>query len=152
MKKGILASLGDLLANSVADWRQLTVMAFLGVTLAACAGLGGVTKESPQDKKVAAVTSQVEARWAALIAGDPAKSYSFLSVGSQSRLTLEQYRAKARLTGFRAAKIEKVECEAEICRVSVRVTLDTRKMKGLPMPETESWILEGGEYRFVWPL
>ena len=32
------------------------------------------------------------------------------------------------------------------------ITLDTKKMKGIPMPETETWILEDGEYRYFWPL
>ncbi|MGH7485048.1 MAG: hypothetical protein ACREMY_05490, partial [bacterium] len=76
----------------------------------------------------------------------------FLSTGSKATVSFNLYKAKARLSGFRDAKIEKVVCEPEICKVSMRVTLDTKKMKGLPMPETETWILEGGEYRYVWPL
>lgn len=152
MSKGFSPSRNDLSPKSVANWRQLTVAAIFGVTLAACAGLGGVTKDSPDSEKVAAVTQQVEARWVALIAGDIAKSYSFMSTGSQASVSPELYRAKARLSGFTAAKIEKVVCEPEICKVSVRVTLDTRRMKGLPIPETETWILEGGKYRYVSPL
>jgi hypothetical protein len=25
-------------------------------------------------------------------------------------------------------------------------------MKGLPLPVTETWVLENGEYWYVWPL
>jgi hypothetical protein len=139
-------------AKPVVGWRQLTVAAFFGVTLAACSGLGGVTKDSPEEAKVAAVTKQVEARWDALIAGDVQKSYSFLSAGSKASTSLDLYKAKARLSGFRAAKIEKIACGQEICKVSMQVTIDTKRMKGLPLPETETWILEGGEYRYVWLL
>ncbi len=138
--------------DSVAGWRQLTVASIFGVTLAACAGIGGVTKESPEDVKVAAVTRQVNARWAALIAGDVQKSYDFLSAGSKATTSLDMYRTKARLRGFRKAEIEKVECGQETCKVSMRVTIDTPKMKGLPLPATETWILEGGEYRYVFLL
>lgn len=152
MNRVISRSGDEFSAHSVAGWRQLTVVAIFGVTLAACSSLGGVSKDSPEEVKVAAVTKQVEARWDALIAGDVAKSYSFLSSGSKATTSLELYRAKARLSGFRAAKIEKVDCGQEICKVSMRVTLDTRKMKGLPLPATETWILEGGEYRYVWLL
>lgn len=152
MRKAFLAAASELSPHSVADWRQLTVAAIFSVTLAACAGLAPITRDSPNDAKVAAVTRQVEARWAAMIAGDVPKSYSFMSTGSKAALSIDEYKVKARLVGFRKAKIEKVVCEPEICKVSLRITLDTRKMKGLPLPETETWILEGGEYRYVWPL
>jgi len=36
--------------------------------------------------------------------------------------------------------------------VTVRATLDHRLMKGLPLPVTETWVLEKGEYWYVWPL
>ena len=152
MSKGFSMHANDLSSHFVANWRQLTLTGIFGVTLAACAGLGMLSKDSPEDVKVAAVTKQVHARWDALIAGDKEKSYSFLSTGSKATGSLDLYKTKARLTGFKAAKVEKVVCGQETCKVSMRVTLDTRRMKGLPLPETETWILEGGEYRYVWLL
>lgn len=152
MSTGFLSERSELSRKNVANWRQLTLSAIFGVTLAACAGLGTVSKDAPDDVKKAAVTKQVEARWKAMIDGDVPKSYSYLSAGSKATTSLDRYRAKARLTGFRAYRIEKVVCEPEICKVSMVVTLDTKKMKGIPMPETETWILEDGEYRYFWPL
>jgi len=152
MKWSISPPRGVFSVENVAGWRQLTVAAIFGVTLAACASLGSVSSKSPDDVKVAAVTKQVEGRWKALIDGDVEKSYGYLSSGSKATTTLDRYKVKARLTGFRAYKIEKVDCGQETCKVSLRVTLDTRRMKGLPLPETETWILEGGEYRFVFLL
>ena len=152
MNRVISRSGDEFSAHSVAGWRQLTVVAIFGVRLAACSSLGGVSKDSPEEVKVAAVTKQVEARWDALIAGDVAKSYSFLSAGSQATTALDLYKAKARLMVGKASMIDKVECDQELCKVSMRVTIDTRRMKGLPLPETETWILEGGEYRYVWLL
>jgi hypothetical protein len=132
--------------ENVAGWRQLTVAAVFGVTLAACAGL---TKDSPDEMKVAAVRKQVEGRWAALMAGDAEKAYSYLSTGSKATNPLELYKRKARLSGFREATIDTVDCGQELCRVTMHVKIDTKRVKGLPMPETETWILEGGEYRYV---
>lgn len=152
MSTGFLSERSELSRKNVANWRQLTLSAIFGVTLAACAGLGTVSKDAPDDVKKAAVTKQVEARWKAMIDGDVPKSYSYLSAGSKATTSLDRYRAKARLTGFRAYRIENVVCEPEICKVSMVVTLDTKKMKGIPMPETETWILEDGEYRYFWPL
>jgi hypothetical protein len=136
----------------VARWRQLTVSAIVGGTLVACAGMGGVAKDSPEDVKKAAVTQRVQERWKAIIASDAEKSYSYFSPGSKASTSLDQYKKKARLTGFREAQVENVVCEPELCKVTMRTTLDHRLMKGIPLPVTETWVLEKGEYWYVWPL
>jgi hypothetical protein len=41
-------------------------------------------------------------------------------------------------------------CEAEICKVKLTVTLDHRLMKGIPLDVEESWVLENGQYWYVW--
>jgi len=126
--------------------------AVVGLLLAACATLGGVTVESPQDVKVAAVTARVKARWQAVIEGNVEGAYGFLSPGSKAVTSVERYRARARLTGFRAADIVSVACETEVCKVSLRVTLDHRLMSGLSVPVEETWVLENGQYWYVWRL
>jgi hypothetical protein len=120
--------------------------------LAACATTGGVTVESPLEVKQAAVTERVKARWQAVIDGDAAKAYGFLSPGSKAVTSFESYQARARLTGFRAADIESVACETEVCKVKIRATLDHRLMKGLVVPVEETWVLENGHYWYVWRL
>ena len=123
-----------------------------GLVLAGCATVGGVTAESPPEVKQAAVTERVKARWQAVIDGDTEKAYGFLSPGSKAVTTYDGYRAKARLTGFRAADVESVACETEACKVKVRVVLDHRLMKGLSVPAEETWVLENGQYWYVWRL
>jgi hypothetical protein len=135
--------------------RRLRVVGAAGVVtlvLAACASLGGTTANSPPEVKQAAVTEQVKARWQALIAGDVSGSYSFLTAASRKVLSLDAYKARARLSGFRAADIESVACDAEMCKVKVIVTYDHRLMKGIKAPIEESWVLENGRYWYVWPL
>lgn len=123
-----------------------------GLMLAACSTVGGVTAESPLAVKQAAVTERAKARWQAVIDGEITKAYGFLSPGSKAVTSLENYRAKARLAGFRAADIESVACETETCKVKIRVTLDHRLMKGLPLSVEETWVLENGHYWYVWQL
>jgi hypothetical protein len=80
------------------------------------------------------------------------KSYGMLSAGSKATTTLEAYRKKARLTGFTQAGVQSASCAGEICKVAVKVTLNTKKMNGLQVPETETWVLEKGEYWYVFPF
>ena len=80
------------------------VAVMAGLMLAACATTGGVTTESPLEVKRAAVTERAKARWQAIIDGDVAKAYGFLSPGSKAVTSLESYQARARLTGFRVRR------------------------------------------------
>jgi hypothetical protein len=152
MKHHELAAGRRFSAKFVARWRQLTAVAVVGVTLAACAGFGGVNKDSPDPEKQAAASARSMERWQAIIAGDVPKAYGYMSTGSKARLSIEDFRRKARLTGFKQATVESVVCEPELCKVTVRTTLDHRLMKDLALPVTETWVLEKGEYWYVWPL
>lgn len=114
--------------------------------------MGGVTAESPLEAKRAAVTERVKARWQAVIDSDGERAYGFLSSGSKTFTSYDTYRARARLVGFRSAEIESVTCETDSCKVKVRVTLDHRLVKGLMMPVEETWVLENGQYWYVWLL
>lgn len=120
--------------------------------LAACASLGGVNAESPLEAKQAAVTERAKARWQAVIAGEPDVAYEFLSPGSRASTSLPSYKSRARLVGFQSADIESAACEPEVCKVKVRVVFDHRLMKGLSSVVEETWVLEKGQYWYVWRL
>jgi hypothetical protein len=137
----------------VAMRRQATTIAAVTlavVTAAGCAGLGGISKDSPPDEKRAAVTERVNARWAALMKGDMETAYTFFSPASRQLLTLGTYKQQARGSGFRNAEVTKVDCQPETCEVTVLVTLDHRKMPGLQSPVDETWVLENGKYWLTW--
>jgi hypothetical protein len=138
--------------RSVADWRQLTGAAIIGVTLAACAGTGTISTDSPSDAKQAAVTKRANERWQAIVGGNVDASYAMLSAGSKATTSPEVYRKKARLKGFTEGVVQSATCTSEICTVNVRLVLDTAKMKGLKVEEKETWILEKGEYWYVFPF
>ena len=119
--------------------------AIIGVTLAACAATGAISKDSPDDAKQAAVTKRANARWQAIVSGDVDASYAMLSAGSKATTSPEVYH-EARLKGFTEGTVQSATCTSEVCKVVVKLGLDTSKMKGLQVSETETWILEKGKY------
>lgn len=120
------------------------------VVAAGCATMGNITKDSPPEVKREAVTERVNARWAALIGGDMDTAYTFLSPASKAVTSLAAYKAQARGRGFRQAKIEKVDCEAEACQVTLTVVYDHPKMKGIPTLDHETWVIDEGQVWYVW--
>ncbi len=96
------------------------------------------------------VTERAEARWNALIKGDLDEAYTYLSAGSKATTSLEVYKASIKPGRWREAKVEKVECEAEVCRATVNITFDDRRMKGIQMPLVESWIIENRSAWYVY--
>ncbi len=126
------------------------------VLAAGCGTLGGLTKDTPPDVKAAAVKERSNARWAALIKGDMDAAYAYLSPGTRELVSPEQYRARIRSIGYRAVKIEKVECESETCNVGLSLTYDYTPAKGLASAKgvttyvQETWVLEKGQAWYVW--
>jgi len=111
---------------------------------------GGLARDSSPEAVRAAVTERVNARWAALIKGDVDAAYTFLSPASREIMSLAAYKAQARGTGFREVRIQKVSCEAEVCKVGIMLTYDHRLMKGLMTPIEETWVIDQGQVWYVW--
>jgi hypothetical protein len=119
----------------------------LGVALAGCAGVR--VDSAPEDKQKF-VAQRAEARWQLLIKGDVAGAYEFLSAGSKATMPLNAYKAKIRPGMWRQASVERVDCEAEVCKVVLQITYDRKQMKGIQTPLTESWIIEKGSAWYVY--
>lgn len=120
------------------------------LALSGCAGIGGLTKDSSPEAKNAAVTERVKARWAALIDGNLDLAYTYFSPASREILSLAAYKQQARSSGYRAIKVESVECEAAVCTVGLMLTYDHRLMKGLMTPLHERWVIDEGKAWYVW--
>src|SRR5216117_161381 len=95
--------------------RALSCVA-LGVGLAACASIG--VDSSPQAKQKV-VAERAQARWELLIKGDVEGAYQYLSAGSKAATPLGLYKTKIKPGIWRGAKVDKVDCEAEICKVEM---------------------------------
>ena len=122
-------------------------LSLLALGLAGCAGIS--VDSSPQAKQ-RLVAERAQARWQVLMKGDVDAAYQFLSAGSKAVTALDLYKAKIRPGMWREAKVDKVECEAEICRVLMQITYDTRRMRGIQTPLDESWIIENGSAWYIY--
>jgi hypothetical protein len=122
--------------------------------LTGCASTGGMTAEQSAAAKAAAtqqmVTDRAEARWQALIKGDLDTAYGYLSTGSKAATPLDAYKRKTGGLRWRRAEVQKVDCDGEICKVTLDLTYDMDKMKGIKTPIYESWIIENGSAGFIY--
>jgi len=123
--------------------------AVLGVAavLAGCATIGPASSVEQKQKVVA---ERAQGRWDVLIKGDVASAYQFLSAGSKAETSAELYKAKMKPGMWRQAKVSKVDCGAETCKVTMLITYDTKRLKGLETPIEETWIIENGSAWYVY--
>ena len=142
----------DTQGRRVARWLRgiaiKCVPALAAVVLSGCAGW--ISKDSDPAAKERVVAERAEARWQALIKGDLDGAYAFLSEGSKATTSLSAYKAKIKPGIWRQAKVDKVECEAEVCRAKLTVTIDHKLMRGIPVPLDENWIIEKGSAWYVY--
>jgi hypothetical protein len=130
---------------------QRFAMSAAGLILAGCATFGGnLTKDTPQAEKEAAVASRASARWQALLKGDFEGAYAYLTPASRATTSYELFQGRLRKTSFRAATVDKVSCEAEVCRVAISLTYDHAVMKGIVTPIEETWLIERGQAWLVY--
>jgi hypothetical protein len=73
-----------------------------------------------------------------------------LRSGSRASTSLDLYKAQMRPGLWRQAKVDKVDCEGEICKVVMLVTYDAKQMKGIETPVAETWIIENGSAWYVY--
>lgn len=118
-------------------------LSLCGFSLVGCASLGDAGKTPEQ-----IVSERVEARWAALLAGDFEKAYSFTAPSYREAISYERYRAQAgSAVNRQGAELVKVVCEAERCEATVRInyTLVLRQRDGMQHTHvTERWVSEKG--------
>ena len=140
--------------GTVANRRQLAGWGGIGLVvalLAACATTTGqfVTEQSLPEVKKEVVTARANARWQALLRGDLTAAYEYLSPGAKAEMSLDLYKGKHKIGMYRAAKIESVSCEADVCTVSVSLTYDYRQTKGIVTPLVEKWVISEGRAWYV---
>jgi hypothetical protein len=104
---------------------------------------------SPEARRVM-VADRVNARWAALIKGDIDAAYMFLSPASREVVSPAEFKARTRGSGFREVKVDSVECEPDVCKVRLFLTYDHRLMSGITTPLSESWVIDQGQFWYVW--
>ena len=123
------------------------------VNLVGCGLMGSAPAAgaSPASTDAAAqqVTARSQLRWNALLKGDMAVAYQFISPGGRSLMSLEQYRPRVNTGFWRGAKVKEASCAAETCDVTVLVDMTIEGVK-FTNPIKESWILDAGKWWFVY--
>ena len=119
------------------------------LVVAGCAAVGGLTKDASPEAKRVAVSGRVQGFWASMIDGDLERAYAFLSPASREIVRFEAFKVNAR-TGYREAKVDRIECEGAVCKVRLTVSYDTRQMKGLATPLDQQWVIDEGQAWLVW--
>jgi len=143
--------LGHFQRDTVAKRRHSVTIAgaFTMGLLAGCAGVGGLSADTPSEAKNSAVAARAQARWQRLIDGDLAGAYEYLSPASRTTMPLDLYKAKHKVGMYRSVKVDGVDCEADTCTVTLSLTYDYKRVKGVTTPLVEKWIITQGQAWFV---
>ena len=142
--KSRIAALGQRLR--IGCRRFVVIVVALG--LAGCATIG---RNSSDEEKRKAVNDAALARWALLIKGESGQAYDeFMSKGSRQVISRGEFVERMKITAFRTAAVEQIECGAESCQASVRITYDHKLMRGVGNTLRENWIIEDGKVWYVW--
>ena len=128
--------------------RALKGLGILAVVISgAVAGCAGGFPGVRQDPKQV-VAERAQQRWDALVAGDVAKAYSFLSPGTRQAVTLVQYSGGIRLGFWKKVQVQGVECPKEdLCEASVLA--EYQRGQTIATPLRERWILSEGNWWYV---
>jgi len=121
----------------------------LSVGVMGCAGSGSGSASSAQIEPQKMVTDLATARWNALIKGDFAKAYNYLSPGTREGMSLEVYKARIRGGRWQKASVASVSCEQDRCNVSIALEYSYRDMKSIETRIDEMWLRQDGEWWFV---
>lgn len=114
--------------------------------LTACASLQPATPEQ-------AVQQRAQARWQALLAGDIAKSYTYMAPSYRAVVDFERY--SGRIGGaakWLDAEVVRVHCESEEkCTARLKITAQplmpaTTKRSPISTGVDETWLLEDGQW------
>lgn len=109
----------------------------------------------------ASLESRVEdramARWDALLSGDLAGAYEYLSPGIRSSISSLEYQRSVLLNPIQWTSVKYInhECKETTCKVMIKLAFKVSGvLPGVPSMEeemdiSESWILTAGEWYFV---
>jgi hypothetical protein len=126
--------------------KQLGLILLVG-GLTGCAGVG-VKPDGDADAK-SVVAKRAQSRWGALIKGDLAAAYEYLSPGTRSVLSLEEYGARIRTMRWKKTSVDSVVCERDRCDVAIMLEYSYRDIKSIETRQIETWLHEGGNWWYV---
>ncbi|MGC2458704.1 MAG: hypothetical protein WA435_12000 [Gallionellaceae bacterium] len=130
--------------------KRYTAVAILVAGMTGCTGFGhNVKVETPTLDSKDEVAALASARWDALIQGDLAKAYEYLSPGVRSVMSLDAYKARIRTGSWKKATVDSVSCDKDLCKVTMLIEQSFRDIKSLKTPVFEDWLQESGKWWYV---
>ena len=143
---------GFLVTSALRGLAIPVALAVASTLVGGCASTGSLGKDSPAEVKQAVVGKRAEERWQALIQRDFDRAYGYFSPASREVIRVSDFSQRMSQFPYRAVKVDKVECEAELCTVSLTLTYDFPQMKmtNVPTPLQESWLIDGGQAWLVY--
>jgi len=101
-----------------------------------------------QDRPEDAVAQRAQERWDDLVRGDFKAAYQFLSPGSRSLQSEEDYVKSLRRDFWKSALVKNVKCTDAQCDVEMAIEYEFRGAR-VKTPLHEKWIREGSEWWYL---
>ncbi len=124
----------------------------LAVNMVGCQTTGAGSAAPAVEQKAAdanqIVRVRAQQRWDQLLQSNMFAAYDFISPGGRSIITRQVFAGRVNAAFWRGAKVDKVDCGAETCEVTVSVEIIVQGVKAA-IPVQETWILESGQWWFV---
>lgn len=122
----------------------------LSIGIVGCAGTGGGSTSPAQIEPQKLVAELAAARWDAMIKGDFAKAYDFLSPGMRTVMSLDLYKARNHGGGnWKKSNVESVSCEQDQCKVVMAIEYSYRDMKSIETRLEENWSRQDGKWWYI---
>lgn len=126
------------------------VLVVLALALGGCAGTNVNTSAAPsQDDAKTIVAQKAKARWDALIRGNLAEAYGYMSPGARAVMSLEAYQQKVRTGLWKNAVVDSVTCDGDRCKVALEIEFHYRDVPAVQTRLEENWLREDGSWWFV---
>jgi hypothetical protein len=130
--------------------RRISSLCVLLLVMAACS-TGNVvpvsTQGSESPEKI--VVRRAQERWDALLAGNLAKAYGYISPVGRSVMSVDDYTRQVNSEYWRGAKVKDAKCEPELCVVRYDFDYEVAGVK-LSRVYEEKWIVDNGMWWFVY--
>ncbi|MFV0680481.1 hypothetical protein [Ottowia sp.] len=125
--------------------RRLALALLAALALAGCANIGRTPEE--------VVTQRVEQRWDALIAGNFEKAWEYTQPAYRGAVKQADYRKQfGSAAQWRGIQVHSVECEAERCKVRIRLTtrmlMPPFRNQEVSTAIDEVWVREDSQWWF----
>ena len=123
----------------------------VGVALAMAGGCAIIERAAVEESKQQ-VAERAQERWDFLMKGQVERAYEYFSPTSRETLGLEAFKRRSGTTRlWRRTQLEKVDCQADACKVTMTLEYDMREFKGLKTTVEEAWVKDSGTWWLVAP-